>query len=204
MAPTKRVYVSAVDNTAITLSGPPSTLSKLRAFTNPLSAHFGPDLAIYSPFHAAHLPLPDLELILGSSSLLDGAFVSHSHLISSSTGVAMPTCSTVRSIFKAALIDILERPIRLDFITQHLSSQFGATRARLVPMDHQSPPKALQCSFTEIEKASAAATQREDSYAIVGMASRFPGAKDHEALWDILLKARTMHQEVGLHGSLFP
>ena len=121
-------YVSASSDSGVTISGPPSSLTRLRE--SPYLAKFQTAaLPIKTPYHAPHIfAESDITSILSTTS---PEFWSTYH-------VAIPAVSTANgdfvwandflSLLRAAVGDILIKPLRWDKVGQRLKLIAGSTR----------------------------------------------------------------------------
>ncbi|KAK4235627.1 ketoacyl-synt-domain-containing protein [Achaetomium macrosporum] len=208
---TSQPYVSAYAPHGITVSGPPRALAAL--------AH-GSDLAfrnipIHGPFHAPHLySHDDVNDIVGSLSRREDADAHASRLpLFSSTDAPADTSVDFHTSLKAAVSQILLRPIRWNVVLEHLVlfiEQSGCRAFSVTPI----ATRADQLVYTALKQspvrellspapgrppavedaASSGATPGKPKLAIIAMSGRFPGANDNEAFWDLLYQGLDVHK----------
>lgn len=190
----------------MTVSGPPATLIKLFQTTDLLNSASKLPLPVSVAVHAPHLPIPDVDIIIGNT-ISSSQKLSKSCLLSNHT--AKPYhADNLRSLLSLVIDDILQNVL-------YLSDLVDATIARL----HRGCDVILTClgptNQTQLVQTSCAAagykviitnhadpplpTQvREGSgcIAIVGMSGRFPRADNVHAYWKNLLEGAELHEKV--------
>lgn len=214
LPPSSGAYVSSISSTALTISGPPDVLSKLREFEN-ISGLEKATLPICSPRNASHLfDEEDVSTILAKASALA--------LTRSLPSIPVLSCGTgrflwasgSRSLMHNAVHDVLCRPMLVEKAMEHLQSAFKANR----PHEVLIAPVGTNISETLQRRLSSALqgsvpirVQPPPPYksditrcgplgkckiAVVGMAGRFPGASSANELWSLLQRRVDMCREV--------
>ncbi|KAI0433456.1 hypothetical protein F5Y09DRAFT_298970 [Xylaria sp. FL1042] len=196
----KHVYVSAHSASSLTLSGPPTLLRAFLSSRTFCAARKLP-LPIYGAYHAEHLPLPDLDYIIGDSPLLERLFPASGLLLQARA--TQP--QSFREILRLTLQEILQKPLDLDddirTITHrtancevHLTSigpaHMSSLERTLWPK-HVSRLGSRQLYPPEVEPPR---LNTDESIAVVGMAGRFPGAENVDELWEALVKGKDQHR----------
>ena len=215
ITPFDHIYISAVSPVAVTISGPPKITRKLFEDNEFFKNTRRTKLPIYAPYHAKHLYTNvDIEGILDfeTSSSLNG-FRPRMPCHSAVTGQCFNATNT-QALLEQVLHEILREPVRLDNLMHEIVSQViplkasdcsivtcgvsnvsnsmvsaltAAGQCNVVLEDDQSPTASSK-SFTQ--------AIRDDKIAIVGISGRFPGAANHDALWELLEKGLDVHREV--------
>ncbi|KAB2579259.1 Non-reducing polyketide synthase pks27 [Lasiodiplodia theobromae] len=200
-------YVSAYADTGATISGPPDVLDQLiKSKKLPKSSSI--KLRVHGPYHARHLyDVEDVDKILGAVDKESMGQKSRIPLFSASTSEVY-TDSTLDSLLKIAVSEILITPLRLDKISKGLASHLtGASIARcdVLPV----ATLAAQALSTELKKAGIVDVRVDNSImnrsgssepiegnmgqsklAIIGYSGRYPGAQSNEAFWNLLHEGR--------------
>lgn len=125
-------FVGAVSDSGVAINGPPSALLTMRSGPYLASPHTVP-LGIKNPYHAPHLfSEEDIDSILSTTPADQwAAHFTTIPLISSATGDTTWS-RDFRSLLRAAVEDILRKPLRWDRVTQRL--RFIAGSARGMPL----------------------------------------------------------------------
>jgi hypothetical protein len=203
----RQAYIGVESSRWITLFGPPSTLSKLLAESPEISDATTINLPAYGAVHGSHLPMVDVETILGSSPILDLSVSSRHRIISTSTCKPFES-SCLRDLLRQIIPDIFQNIINLtgtvDTVISDLSNKDDITLRVMGLTTHaavvQQELEARKKTFTIMDNSSPPAPQNlragSDLIAIVGMSGRFPGGDSMSQLWETLLKAEDLSQEV--------
>ncbi|EMF09017.1 ketoacyl-synt-domain-containing protein [Sphaerulina musiva SO2202] len=207
-----QAYISAVSVMAITISGPPTTLERFFK-ESALSENNRVAIPIYGPYHAPHLfHEADLERILsGNVGLELKQHVPSALVHSAATGKPLVAENSFE-LAKTALREMLQSPVRWDYLLEEVVSQMAASRlpAKIYALGVSNIANSLvtalkaggktevsvidQSAFTESTEYNG--RTQNDKIAIVGMAGRFPNSANHEALWDLLMKGLDVHRKV--------
>lgn len=200
---------------AVTISGPPATTERLFQECEELKNNHRVRIPIYSPYHAGHI-YNDSHI----SNILDDrsreflrTFRPQSLIHSAKSGKCFTTRNSLE-LFELALSEILREPVRWDLLLQECVSQvtsfsnspcavsaFGVTNvtnslvSALKAGAHSQTTVRDHTSWVSGQESTCGRTQ-SDKIAIVGMAGRFPGAANHDALWALLEKGMDVHREV--------
>lgn len=212
-----KTYISAYSPHSVTLSGPPTSLKLVTTQLTSECAKLQPcDLPIRVPFHAEHLFSSEVM-----HDILDVPSIGRTYsdqrltaergaLISGSDG-SLRQSQEGSALLKTALQHILIQPVHWESMCRGcheviLSSQslkwtlrpFGVTRSleSLVAYLNKDITRkvSLDDSFSKgmfMQSKSARAP-----LAIVGMAGRFPGSTNHDALWELLMEGQDCHTKV--------
>ncbi|KAI9052360.1 hypothetical protein LZ554_003710 [Drepanopeziza brunnea f. sp. 'monogermtubi'] len=209
----KHAYLSVVSEGWATVSGPPSLLQELFAYSEVLTN--APKLLL--PFgaaaHAPHLPPLDLDGLLEASGISDDFIRSSSKLMSTST--CLPYyAKTLRQLFKGALDDTMQRQLRLSGTVQGVLDQLPRSEkaVRLIsvgPLGHTSMvQRALKRAGRTVElvqlppcpadqpASSVPNGPNPEHIAIVGMSGRFPGSESIAEFWQSLLDQKEFHSKI--------
>ena len=215
---TKKPYISAYAPRGITVSGPPSSLSRLRSsrdFENLRST----SIPVYGPYHSSILSSEtDIEDILEG---LPSSAASHPNrvpLISNDGTTAQG--GDLGSLLKTAVGQILLHPIQWDSVIEELQTwlrtlnhseavpaafsivPIGSNQEHLIYTALEQTTLRSLVPSTAPPNASAPLRGGTDTnpkhpkLAIIGMSGRFPGAKDYEAFWNLLYQGLDVHKPV--------
>ncbi|KAI0877071.1 hypothetical protein GGS24DRAFT_512251 [Hypoxylon argillaceum] len=196
----KRVYVSAYSASSVTLSGPPTLLQAFISSGTLRAARKLP-LPIYGAYHAEHLPLPDLDYIMGDSPLLERPVQATGSILHPKTTQPQP----FRELLQLVLQDVLQQPLDLDNIIRYISRDTADHDVHLTsigPARMSSLERALQPSHVsrlgsrqlQSPQSNLPLLDNSDSIAVVGMAGRFPGAESVDELWKTLVEGKDQHR----------
>ena len=211
---TSQPYISVYTPNGIAVSGPPSSLARVKD----LGFQSIKIRGIHGPYHAPHLySQADVEDIVEGLGPRCSFARSNQVPLLSSTEAGLDS-SNFKTLLKAAVGQILRQPIRWNGVLRELERRLhgassppltvipiGTTADQLIhnalkettlspfltapPEQRKSPTFQDDCSNSGSSKL-----------AIVGMAGRFPGAKDNDAFWDLLYQGLDMHKPApGLH-----
>ncbi|KAH0558765.1 Type I Iterative PKS, partial [Trichoglossum hirsutum] len=212
-----QVYVSAVSTAAITLSGPPATTRRLFKESQSFQRLNQIEIPVYGPYHAGSLyNKTDIQRILkdGKFDALRSA-KPRTSVHSAVTGKCLSAENTL-DLIEQMLDEILRQPVRWDQILRQCVSDVASSshsQCRVIALGATNVTNSL---ITALRSGGAPSVTLEDhlswrsagpggapsgrnsssKIAIVGMAGRFPGAKDHELLWDLLCQGLDIHREV--------
>ena len=207
-------YISAVSPNGLTISGPPTFLS--RFIEDSLSKEHKPTrVPIHGPYHASHLyDDRDIDRILESWPTEQFVtYVPQIPVLSSETGEEFQA-ESLEQLLKFSLQEILQRQLCWDKVIESCQSTLeSATTCTLFPISST----ATQSLFNSLKKAGVSnlevdstigdiqkdsegdnRTGRADQskIAIIGLSGRFPESPDTEAFWDLLKKGLDVHREV--------
>lgn len=207
-------YISAVSPNGLTISGPPTFLS--RFIEDSLSKEHKPTrVPIHGPYHASHLyDDRDIDRILESWPTEQFVtYVPQIPVLSSEMGEEFQA-ESLEQLLKFSLQEILQRQLCWDKVIESCQSTLeSATTCTLFPISST----ATQSLFNSLKKAGVSnlevdstigdiqkdsegdnRTGRADQskIAIIGLSGRFPESPDTEAFWDLLKKGLDVHREV--------
>lgn len=210
----------------VTISGPPSSLDKLRKLPE-IAKYKIISIPIRVPAHTSSLfTINDINWILNttSGSTWD-SYASSIPMISSASGKVI-WAGNLRSLLQAALKDILTEPLRWDKINKEIPRilrSSGASTILIKPVattseniiqstlrePSGSTPNApwstqresevdIQVVYPEKDKDARPTPGRTDKskIAIIGMSGRFPEADDPEQFWHLLRRGLDVVKEV--------
>ncbi|KAL8779358.1 MAG: hypothetical protein Q9194_001493 [Teloschistes cf. exilis] len=215
-------WISAYAPNAVTLSGPPSILKKVRE-TPAFAQSRSKNLPIHVASHASHLfTSDDIDWILEKTSMTAWASYNARIPTFSAGSGKLVWAGSLRSLLHAALHDVLCEPIRLDKVLQEIPLRLQqAAQVKITPVATNlegmlcTAIKDLQASNShENGSADTAASVIIDNLecsaskanvpcgksklAIVGMSGRFPEAESPEEFWDLLYQGLDVVKEVPL------
>ncbi|KAI8635444.1 hypothetical protein F5Y19DRAFT_407791 [Xylariaceae sp. FL1651] len=196
----KHVYISARSASSVTLSGPPTLL---QAFLSSGTLHTARKLhlPIYGAYHAKHLPLLDLNYIMGDSPLLERSVPASRSLVHPKTTQAQ----SFRELLQLVLQEILQQPLDLDDDIRTISHRIADCDVHLTsigPARMSSLEQALQPSHVcrlgsrqlQSSESDLPTLDTNELIAVVGMAGRFPGAESVDELWKLLVEGKDQHR----------
>lgn len=202
-------YISAEAESSATLSGPPSTLSRLFLSSPAFSKVSKRELPISAAFHARHLRQPDTNRIIIPSSLHDQGLKPNVHVRSTSSGSPFATDSFI-SLLREAMDNIFQNPLYWNKILQGVVTDVGkSSEVKVIALGPTHVFKSLCRAFDtagirvlEHDPALLPSHQTSRSgsgdVAIVGMSCRTPGAETLEEFWDVLERGRDLCSKVSL------
>ncbi|KAJ5507236.1 hypothetical protein N7527_009379 [Penicillium freii] len=207
-------YISAVSPNGLTISGPPTFLS--RFIEDSLSKEHKPTrVPIHGPYHASHLyDDRDINRILESwPTELFATYVPQIPVLSSETGEEFQA-ESLEQLLRLCLQEILQRQLCWDKVIESCQSTLeSATTCTLFPISST----ATQSLFNSLKKAGVSNLEvdttigdvqkdsegdnrtgraEQSKIAIIGLSGRFPESPDTEAFWDLLKKGLDVHREV--------
>lgn len=206
--PLRVAYIGVQASTWATVFAPPATLKRLldsEHFSQASTSRLPSAIAV----HAAHLPVLDVDSILGNSSLLDTP-TRCGGLFSSSTSEPF-AASTLWELLHLIIADIAQHPLYLEETIKNVASSLqGKDNARLLPVG---PTHSVSFVQRELQRVIPTVTtvhistdddvpssegyrRGSDRVAIVGMSGRFPDSDSTSELWDLLLSGRSAHQRI--------
>ncbi|EFX00827.1 polyketide synthetase [Grosmannia clavigera kw1407] len=207
-------YVSSISETALTISGPPEVLIRVRAHDD-FAGLEKAVVPICSPRNASHLfDGEDVSIILEKAATMTPTRSTASiPVLSCGTGKFL-WANGYRSVIHNAVYDVLCRPMLVDKCTEHLESTFQANlpvEVLVVPVGTEAS-RALQSRLSTALQGSVQISVQPQSpsnpsstsfspkgkckIAVVGMAGRFPGASSANELWSLLQRKVDMCREV--------
>ncbi|KAG5980256.1 Type I Iterative PKS [Claviceps digitariae] len=218
-----KIFISAMNQTSVTVSGPPSRLKVL--FNK--SALFRTSRFIPLPVYGGLCHAPHIYSAKNTESIVQGCSfhpVTENSLpvfpvYSTSTGIPF-LAKTATEAFSCVVSELLTKSICWDNVTRGLSDRINCTEASAAAVDYfgnslcvhdleVALKKVLnesQVTLTNILAVnSASASPREfkprgagvSKLAIVGMSCRLPGgADDTEKFWDILAKGLDVSRKI--------
>ncbi|KAJ5054544.1 uncharacterized protein L3040_000815 [Drepanopeziza brunnea f. sp. 'multigermtubi'] len=215
------VYISAITNSSIAVSGPPASLKLLFGFHN-FEAKPIP-IPVHGPYHAAHLhSVFDSDKILRLGDLNVQGVLGHAKprypVMCCRTGDCYSEETTI-SLIQAIMKDILTEPLQFQKVIHgcvQKAQDYRGTSCLVIPFGPTKAANSLattlkaQTSLDIILRRSPTTSTRPEpvsnnfangsngrcKLAIVGMAGRFPDAASHEKLWELLEKGLDVHREV--------
>lgn len=159
-------------------------------------------------FHALHLELPDIEAIIGQSSLLDLHVKPQTSIILGSGRGLKESDMTFKDLMHEALTDIFQQPQNmsamentLESYTRGNDSQMSligpanfTTRYEGVPGPTRVRSRAASIPH-QLDQGLRPLNEAND-IAVVGMSGQFPGSDDLEGFWKTLSQGHDLCQQV--------
>lgn len=213
--PAAQAYISAVSTMAITVSGPPSTTKRLFAEVEAFETNTRLPLPVFAPYHAPQIyGQADIERILDKDAIRHlQQFRPLAVVHSATTGKCIVATNTL-DLVRTALGEILLEQVRWDNLLTEIVAQVtaaGSAECKITAIGVTAIANSMaaalknggQKSITVRDHTSWVATTdrsrgrtQNDKIAIVGMSGRFPGAANHEQLWELLAQGLDVHREV--------
>ena len=202
-------YISAEAESSATLSGPPSTLSRLFSSHPTFSKVSKVTLPISAAFHARHLRHPDIDRIIAPSLLHDQKLKPNVHVRSTHSGSPFAANSFI-SLLRDAIDDIFQHPLYLYKVLQGINTDLGATsEVTVIDLGPTNASKSVRRAFDTagikvVDHDPAPLPPHQDlrsgsgDVAIVGMSCRTPGAETLEEFWDVLERGRDLCTKVSV------
>lgn len=205
----RQVFIGVEDESWLTLFGPPPELEQLFSYSAKIEAAPKLKLAAYGAVHSPHLPVPDLEAIVGKSPILSRSIQSNVQVLCTSTGIPY-SASTLRDLYLSVCREIVSSRLKMGMVlraaAQGLQSNMPV-RLNVIGLTQATPivKRVLDSHKLSValhDKPAALSEQSEDlrdgsnAIAIVGMAGRFPGSESLEEFWQSLMDGLDAHQEV--------
>ncbi|KAI9728586.1 MAG: Type I Iterative PKS [Cirrosporium novae-zelandiae] len=204
----RHAYLGVISRTWTTIFGPPSVLARLWSYSSDLTLAPKLKIAAAAAVHAAHLPLPDLEKIVGTSPLLDTPVPAKASIISSSTCKPFEA-SNLRELLYLMIQDVTQNTLRMEATVQAVISKIigkGDVKLTAVgPTNHTTlvqrnlQNSGLNVTLTDAVKPLPTAENvrgGSDLIAIVGMSGRFPGGNNLPEFWETLRSGADVHQQI--------
>ncbi|KAJ5996959.1 hypothetical protein N7522_008619 [Penicillium canescens] len=209
-----RPYISAYLSHAVTISGPPTSLSSLQKSPE-FATLFPRTIPIFAPYHSAfHFASADFDAILeGIFSTGDTIPSSDIPFISSTSG--RPVQGTgVRSRFESALAQILLETLRWQSLVNGMIAALPGLDTPDAPQFHvQSFGSTAGPRLAEAIESATSYTRHQPSpslgptpvrsgqadwskIAIIGYSGRYPHAECNEEFWDLLIRGLDVHEVV--------
>lgn len=214
-----KIFVSAVSQTSVTISGPPTRLTALFRTSGYFRDRTHLPLPVYGGLcHAKHIYTQgDVEAVVQTRGL-DSRFRPRAPVISTSTGKPFPVDSATE-LLKQIVFEILTQPITWDNVVQGIVEQVrncAASEFQLMVFRISLPVNDLTNSLplnipnatvakedliswlvAEAEEKGGPRTPMQSKLAIVGMACRMPGgADDPEKFWELLEKGLEVYRKI--------
>ena len=161
----------------------------------------------FGPAHAAHLTMPNLEDMIGETSLLEKKLKPNYKIISGSNNRPMKG-PTLRQLLQQSLEDVLQHGTNPDRVFEAgISSLNSHQETSLFILGNTSYlpsfKRMLQKKRLEVAVKPTGSSREilerhvgSESVAIVGMSGRFPGSDTIEELWTSIMERREFHQTV--------
>jgi hypothetical protein len=200
------LYISSVGPGTTTISGPPSSLD-LRSKKAKDVSNIEQVIPIRGPYHAPHIFSEGevAELIPYSCTQI---LETYDILPLRFTGFESIASTNTLDVIRKCLHQILREPLMCaKFLEECTQTADTALQLTSVGSSNQSNSMGTlmvknlpNCTFSnnDLKEAADSCTELVDStkIAIVGMASRFPGADDNEEFWNILENGVDTHRTV--------
>ena len=205
----RHVCLGVTSQTWTTVFGPPSILAKLWTFSPELGLAPKLKLAAGAAVHASHLPMLDMDKIIGNSPLLSTRYPTEARIISSST--SLPYVATdLRTLLYGMIPDITQNTLRLTSTVEALVSDISGNGGDvdLMVVGPTAHTRLVQGALQEADikvnlilRAEVMPPQHDlrggsDLVAIVGMSGRFPGSDNIYDFWQTLQNGSDLHEKV--------
>ncbi|KAL3458866.1 hypothetical protein BJX64DRAFT_291773 [Aspergillus heterothallicus] len=205
----RQVFIGVEEESWLTLFGPPPELAQLFAYSAKIESAPKLKLAAYGAVHSPHLPVPDVEAIVGTSPILDGEIPSRVQVLSTSTGEPY-NASTLRDLYVQVSQEIVQRRLKMNNVLKSAAQKLSPTKPvqlTVVGLTNATPivkraldERRLRVSVhsepISVSQSPGDIRAGSNSIAIVGMAGRFPGSEDLEGFWQSLIDGLDAHQEI--------
>ncbi|KAI1427322.1 hypothetical protein F5Y12DRAFT_184810 [Xylaria sp. FL1777] len=206
-----KLYTSAFSRSALTVSGPPSSMIRLFGKDGFLEDCEKTSLPIRAAFHAQHLdPISWDRVIGGAKDTLLNMKVEHPFVISTSSGEFIGG-NTFTDLLRQVCRDVMQRPIDLEALVKgverHVTSQpscicFGPesiahTIKPLLTIDLRSllsPSNSAEAGSDLPTTIPVTPPADPGDIAIIGMGVRLPGSETLEEFWNVLEDGRDLHE----------
>lgn len=204
----RHAFVGVSSCTWTTIFGPPSVLAELWSYSPELGLAPKLRLAANGAVHAAHLPMLNMEKIIGQSVLLKTHVSAKARIVSSSTCLPY-VANDLGTLLHQMILDITQNTLRLtdtvQFIVSDLKGKGDVDLIVVGPTAHTNLVQgALQDANIKVNlilHAEALSPVRHlragsDFVVIVGMSGRFPESDSIEEYWDKLQNGQDFHKKV--------
>ncbi|KAJ5806695.1 hypothetical protein N7474_010287 [Penicillium riverlandense] len=204
----RQVNIGFASQGWLTLFGPPTTMPQLFTWSKELDQVCRVKTDAGGAVHMPNLPELDLDVILGSSPLLDTPITSKASFLSPYT--CQPrAASTLGELIRSLIPEVTQKMLRLSDTIEETLRPLGRRPVRVTSVGYTphlvSVQKTLQAKripFTVAEHTNQSSqpitSQRGGSnlIAIVGMAGRLPGSESVEEYWQSLLDQKRFIREI--------
>ncbi|CAD6579475.1 MAG: hypothetical protein ASARMPRED_009148 [Alectoria sarmentosa] len=158
-------------------------------------------------FHALHLELPDIERIIGQSSILDLQVKQRTSIILGSGRELKGSDMLFKALMREALTEILRIPQDMSAMEDTLESGTRGMDSKIFligPANFTTRIKGIPRPTQFCRSAASSSRQldqglrpsdEENDIAVVGMSGRFPGSDNLEEFWEILSQGRDLCQQ---------
>ncbi|KAL4940586.1 hypothetical protein BDV06DRAFT_223961 [Aspergillus oleicola] len=205
----RHVFIGVEEESWVTLFGPPPELAQLFSYSAKIENAPKLKLAAYGAVHSPHLPLPDIDAVVGTSSVLNRTIPSQVQVLCTSTGEPYHA-STLRDLFVSVCQEIVQKRLKMNDVLKSAAQRLHATRPvqlTVVGLTNATPivkrvldEHRLRVTIDDgsVTRAHTSAHIRggSGSIAVVGMAGRFPGSDNLEQFWQSLLDGIDTHEEI--------
>ncbi|KIA76012.1 polyketide synthase [Aspergillus ustus] len=205
----RNVFIGVEEESWLTLFGPPPEFAQLFSYSAKIESAPKLKLAAYGAVHSPHLPVPDVEAIVGTSSILDRTITSRVQVLSTSTGEPYHP-STLRELFVQVSQEIVQKRLKMNIVLKSAAQRLSPTKpvqltvvglTNATPivkraLDEQRLSVSVLNDPTGVSQPPGDTRAGSNSIAIVGMAGRFPGSEDLEGFWQSLLDGLDAHEEI--------
>ncbi|CAJ2509572.1 Uu.00g145980.m01.CDS01 [Anthostomella pinea] len=204
----RHTWIGVVGRTWVTVSGPPSTLKQLIAFSAELRALPGMDLPVAGAVHAPHLPPLEVDILAKKSDIWNLPIQPNACVMSTDTCERYPM-KTLGEILRQIVPDCTQARLKVDAtITATAERIKKAGVSAAVSILGPSAQGGALIKGLKMAKIDTKVLQRPNykldaphragsgAIAIVGMAGRFPQANDLEQFWKLIMEGRATHETV--------
>ncbi|EPE33704.1 Thiolase-like protein [Glarea lozoyensis ATCC 20868] len=199
----RKLYISSIGPSTITISGPPSSLDLRSKQLSPQNQA----IPIRGPYHAPHIfSEKDLAQLIPDAS----CYVLKSYQVESSKTSFMGDLESTSTLelFRHCIYRILRAPVIWTRLLDDCA-KFTDLDFKLIPVGSSTmlnsmiallrkefPGSEVQSDELEEGQSLCEDTSDHSKIAIVGMSGRFPGADDNDEFWSILEKGIDTHRTI--------
>ncbi|KAE8554282.1 hypothetical protein EYB25_002820 [Talaromyces marneffei] len=205
----RQVFIGVEDESWLTLFGPPPELAQLFSYSTKIESAPKLQLAAYGAVHSPHLPIPDLDAVVGNSPILSRSITSQVQVLCTATGIPY-SATTLRDLYLSVCREIVHSRLKIGTVLRAAAQGLQTSSPVLLNVIGltQATPivkrvlDSHRLSVTLHDKPVGLSEQSEDlrdgsnTIAIVGMAGRFPGSENLEEFWKSLMDGLDAHQEI--------
>ncbi|OJJ40791.1 hypothetical protein ASPWEDRAFT_34272 [Aspergillus wentii DTO 134E9] len=216
---TSKIFISAISESSVTVSGPPSRLKALFRTSGFFRDRTFTQLPVYGgPCHAGHLfSFEDAQKVVQTPSLAS-RFKPLLPVLSTNTGQPF-LATTAKDLFEQVIFEVMSKQIVWDNVVRGITERVAKTEVRDVnimiyrtSLSVQQLSTALTTVYpdlnvdtedlvswvtTDLEEKEAPRGSMQSKIAIVGMSCRMPGgATDTEKFWDLLEAGLDVHRKI--------
>ncbi|KAK2758595.1 Type I Iterative PKS [Arachnomyces sp. PD_36] len=203
----KRIAIGVISDDWLTLSGAPSSLSRLMEFSEEMNQAPKTQTETDGVGHTQYMPKFDVDMVLGDSPVLDTPITSKARIISPGSCKEYNHTS-LRSILAEIMVDIAHNILHINETVEqcvsHLADKGLVSLAVVGPTSHLTAvqrilqDKGIEYQIRRHRSPQNDVTRRggSDLVAIVGMSGRFPGSETIEGFFEDLLDGKSQIKKI--------